>query len=377
MPEVVRFYWAGGETAFPLDAIPAEDRNPLRIRRSVLQAHAPGVIEQLKLGKYVAAVWLNGDGLSLVLCHPNLVKGEADTIFANPAMLPRLNIKLGTWDEAPKAVGLFLKAFGGEATTQQECIDARRELTDWLATRAQENMAMVSRQYSNLPFVIRAEPMEVIDLWRKILVRGKKEEIDRFLAEVESRFKAKGWARDEDREANMTRDERQLNRFYCWVGTNGDKPLVMLCLKRSTGRRVRGSTYDVIGDRSGLEDIASTVAAALHEVVEPAAASVGLKVAYPRVGPISRVGPRTAAAMTAFIESGDGRWPLPEEAEIAWRRFVVSAFRDDTALNPDELKGWLLQGGWDEHAASELTRRFYAESALLGEFEEGGQVTWR
>ncbi len=377
MPEVVRFYWAGGETALPLDAIPAEDRNPLRIRRSVVQAHAPAAIEQLKLSKYVVAVWLTGDSLSLILCHPNLVKGGADTIFVNPAMLPRLNIKLGTWDEAPKAVGLFLKAFGGDATTQQEGIDARRELTDWLARRAQANMATVSRQYSNFPLVIRADPLEVINLWRKILVRGEKEEIDRFLVEAESRFKAKGWARDEDREAKMNRDKHQLNRFYCWLGRYGDKPQVMLCLNRSTDKRVRGSTYDVIDERAGLEDIANTVEVGLREVLEPAAAAAGLKVAYPRVGPISRVGPRTAAAMTAFIEAGDGRWPLPEEAETAWRHFVVSAFRDDAAFNPDELKGWLLQGGWDDQAASELTKRFYAEAALLGEFEEGGQVAWR
>ena len=81
--------------------------------------------------------------------------------------------------------------------------------------------------------------------------------------------------------------------------------------------------------------------------------------------------------MTAFFDVGDGRWPLPEDAEVAWRHFVVSAFRDDTAFHPDELKGWFLQGGWDDQAASELTKRFYAEAALLGEFEEGGQVAWR
>jgi hypothetical protein len=377
MPEIVRFYWAGGEDALPLDTIPAEDRNPLQVRRSVVQAHAPAVIEQLESGKYVAAVWQTGDSLSLILCHPNLVKGGADTIFINPAMLPRLNIKLGTWNDAPKVVSLFLKAFGGEATTQQECIDARRELTDWLTSRAQEKMATVSRQYASFPFVIRAEPLDVINRWRNMLVRGQKKEIDEFLTETESRFKGKGWARDENREAKMNRDKHQLNRFYCWLGRYGNKPQVVLCLNRATDKRVRGSTYDVIDERAGLEEIANTVEVVLHEVLEPAAAVAGLKIAYPRVGPISRVGPRTAAAMTTFAESGDGRWPLPEEAEIAWRHFVVSAFRDDAAFNPDELKDWLLQDGWNDQAASELTKRFYAEAALLGDFEEGGQMACR
>jgi hypothetical protein len=151
----------------------------------------------------------------------------------------------------------------------------------------------------------------------------------------------------------------------------------MLCLNRTTDKRVRGSTYDVIDERAGLEEIANTIEVALSEVLEPAAAAAGLQITYPRVGPISRVGPRTAAAMTTFIESGDSRWPLSEEAEIAWRHFVVTAFRDDAAFNPDELKSWLLQGGWDDQAASELTKRFYAEATLLGEFEEGGQVAWR
>jgi hypothetical protein len=113
----------------------------------------------------------------------------------------------------------------------------------------------------------------------------------------------------------------------------------------------------------------------LREVLEPAAAAVGLGVSYPRLGPISRVGTRTETAMTALAEAGDGRWPLPEEAEPVWRQFVLTAFREDVALKPEELSRWFVASGWDDRAAAELTRRFYADVALIGDYEEAGRQT--
>ena len=90
---------------------------------------------------------------------------------------------------------------------------------------------------------------------------------------------------------------------------------------------------------------------------------------YP-LGLISRVGPRTATVMKAFTETANGQWPLPEAVEPAWRRFVVTAFRDDVAFDPDELTRWFAANGWDAHAAAELKRRFFAEAMLLDEYEE-------
>src|SRR5262245_44468831 len=101
MTKAVRFYWGTGETTLPLDAIPEADRNPLRVRRSVVEAHAPAVIGQMEAGRFVAAVWSSGGELWMILCHPNLAKGGADTVLVNPNSLPRLVVKLGTWEEAP------------------------------------------------------------------------------------------------------------------------------------------------------------------------------------------------------------------------------------------------------------------------------------
>ena len=80
MTEAVRFYWGTGAASLPLDAIPEEDRNPLRVRRSVVEAHAPSVIGQLEAGRFVAAAWSSSGELCMILCHPNLAKGEVDPV---------------------------------------------------------------------------------------------------------------------------------------------------------------------------------------------------------------------------------------------------------------------------------------------------------
>jgi hypothetical protein len=90
---------------------------------------------------------------------------------------------------------------------------------------------------------------------------------------------------------------------------------------------------------------------------------------YP-LGLISRVGPRVATTMKALADAAGGQWPLPETVEPAWRRFVVGAFRDDVAFDPEELRRWFTANGWDAHAADELTRRFFADAVLLDDYEE-------
>jgi hypothetical protein len=74
----------------------------------------------------------------------------------------------------------------------------------------------------------------------------------------------------------------------------------------------------------------------------------------------------------AFAEAADGQWPLPEGLEPTWRRFVVTAYRDDVAFDPNELAGWFAANGWDVQAAAELTRRFFTDAALLDEYAEEG-----
>jgi hypothetical protein len=77
--------------------------------------------------------------------------------------------------------------------------------------------------------------------------------------------------------------------------------------------------------------------------------------------------------LTSLSEAGDGQWPLPENVEALWRKFVFTAYRDDVALKPEELSAWFLASGWGNGAAAELTKRFYNDVALIDEYEEAGR----
>src|SRR5438876_11401681 len=108
MTEGIRFFWRGLEAGIPLAEIPEADRIPLRVRRSVVQAYAPDVVKQLEEGRVVAAAWQSGGLIYLILCHPNLAKGPADTLLVNSTVLPRVVVKLGGWDEIPEVTKLLL-----------------------------------------------------------------------------------------------------------------------------------------------------------------------------------------------------------------------------------------------------------------------------
>ncbi len=373
MAEAVHFYWAGRETEIPLTAVPEKDRDPLVIRRSVVQACAPAVLKQLEEGGFIGASWDSSGQISLILCHPNLARGAVDGPLLNTAVLPRVAITAGNWDEVPEVAGLLLTAFGAEAATVEECAAARRDLAEWLTRHDQADMAAVVRRLSSFPFGVKSDALEVINSWRNVLIRGRKGQIDSFLTEVGRRFENLNWSREPKREALLNGKEHSPPHLYCWVSPPESRPRIALCINRTTERVVRGETYIVLDERGGLTELARVIQYVLAEVLEPAASAAGLSVAYPRLGPISRVGPRTTAALTLFAEAGDGQWPILDELETVWRNVVVTAFREDVAIKPEELSAWFTASGWDETASAELTRRFSAEAALLGEYEEAGR----
>jgi hypothetical protein len=284
-------------------------------------------------------------------------------------MLPRLVLRPTGWNQVPQTAQLFLRAFGSGPANVDDCASARRELMSWLAAHGQPGMSAIVKHYSAFPFGVRSGPMEVINIWRNIAVKGQKEQIDRFLSEVDQRFAGTGWSRDFVMEAQWNRDEHQRNTFQCWSTNPDNLPRVMLCLNRTTERWVRGGTYDI--DMSAtIVDLANVIQYVLREVLEPGAEAVGLEVAYPRLGPISQVGPKTEAAMAALVEAGDGEWPLAQPVDRRWRALVLTAFRENVALKPEELSAWFAASGWDEQAATELTNRFYADIAVIAEYEE-------
>jgi hypothetical protein len=242
MDENIRFFWREGEAILPFNVIPKGERQPLRVRLGILQDQVPEVVQHLKQGRHVAAAWPSGKQILLIGCHPNIARGSADSVCLDTISLPQVVLKLGSWDEASEAAQLLLAAFGGEALDEQEMLNKRLALIDWLVKRNQNDTAAIIRRYLMFPI----------------------------------------------------------------------KPL----------------------------------------------------------GLISRVGLRTAAAMKAFTDVAGGQWPSPESAEPAWRHFVITAFHEDVAFEPEELTRWFRTNGWDADAAAELTKRFSAEAAFLAEYEE-------
>jgi hypothetical protein len=373
MTEAVRFFWLRGEASLPLDRIPEGDRSPLRVRRSVVQAHAPDVLRQLEAGRFIATAWPSGEQIAMILCHPNHAKALADAFLVNTPALPRVVLHLRDWAEAPEVARLLLAAFGSEVADAEECLAARRQLVEWLERNGPPEMAMTVRHFFNFPFGFRADALDIVNVWRQVLVRGQKEQLDRFMVEVERRFEALGWSREVTLEARFNSNPHQINHLYCWVSGQGALPRVLLCLNRATDRRVRGGTYDLLDGRPSLVDLAREIQRILAEVIEPAAAEVGLEVSYPRLGPISRVSAKTLAVLTALAEEADGRWPLPGDLEPAWRDFIFTAVRDGVAIHPEELTEWLLASGWSKEDAAVIANRFYTDAARAGEYEEAGR----
>jgi hypothetical protein len=373
MDQIIRFYWHGCLADLPLEAIPDADRNPLRVRRSVLQQHFPEVVQQLKDGRFVAAAWKSTGHISVIVCHPNLAKGDFDTIVVNTPSLPEVVMKVEQWEQVPEAARLFLVAFGGEAANIDECVAARRSLATWLIAHNQAETANSVKRYSNFPFGVKSDPLDVVNIWRRVVVTGEKEKVDNFVEEVKRRFDGLGWLRDTVFESRLNSTPEQFQHFYCWASSSTNKPHFMLSLKRSAEIRMRGGPINIRDDKASIADLASVIQHVFEAVLEPSAKTAGLKVSYPRIGPISRIGVHTEQVMTAFVEYGDGKWPLSEHLEGMWRIIVLTAKGDNSAIDPKELMAWFTANGWDDDASRALVKRFYSDSALLEEYEQERQ----
>jgi hypothetical protein len=372
MTEAVRFFWLRGDTALPLSAIPEEERAPIQVRRSVAQRHVPEVVKQLEANRFVAAVWPADGCATMILCHPNVAKGPADRFILDTRSLPWVRLRLREGVDAQQTARLFLTAFGSESVTAEECLAARRQLVEWLQAHDQPEMAATVRRLMKFPIGFRSDALDVVNSWRR---PGQRPEnaAGPLPARGGHAFIGLGWSREKKVEDGLNRTPHQTDRFHCWLSGENAFPRVVLCLNRATDGRIRGGAYDLRDGGTSLLDLASEIQRVLGEVLEPAAAETGLEVSYPRFGPISRVGSRTQAAMDELTRAGDGQWPLPDEAEVLWRRFVSTGFREDAAFRPEELHDWFLASGWEEAAASELTGRFYRDVALIDEYEKAGR----
>jgi hypothetical protein len=117
-------------------------------------------------------------------------------------------------------------------------------------------------------------------------------------------------------------------------------------------------------------DVAEVVEEVMNGAVTPSASAFGLKVTIPRLGRNSRVPPKTLAALLLFSDLAAGAFPLSNELEKIWRRFVINACREDAALDIDELSDWFVTNGWSSEAAHALTERFISEAGLITEYDD-------
>lgn len=211
---------------------------------------------------------------------------------------------------------------------------------------------------------------DVVELWRRLVVIGSRDDIDRFLGEVGRRFAALGWRPLRQRErSRWSPSDAEAGRLE-WGQVRGGGLGVVLSLLRTSDSRVRSGAFRFPADGSPVEDVPREILRVLTEVIEPAAAAVGLETAHPHFGSISRIDVRTAAALGLVADRGDGRWPLPDAAEGPWRKFVYAGYRGNVAFHADELATWFRANGWTAQAAAALVDRFQRELAFLAEYED-------
>ncbi len=137
-------------------------------------------------------------------------------------------------------------------------------------------------------------------------------------------------------------------------------------------RRVRGESYSLLDGPAGMEttDVASVVEDVIKDVLTPAASDHGLEVKIPRLGPMSRVPPKTLAALRLFSDSAAGASLLSKDQERLWRRFIIIACREDTIFDIDELSNWFISNGWRSEDAHTLTNKFVDDASLISEYED-------
>src|SRR5262249_26663076 len=143
----------------------------------------------------------------------NLARDPGDAFLVNGSALPHVVLRLRQWSDAPEIARLFLAAFGSEATDDGESLAARQQLVEWLTATGQAQMAAVVRRYFTFPLEVHADALDVVNIWRQLLVKGQKEQIDRFMDEVGKRFESLGWSRQADAEALLNRHPHQISQL--------------------------------------------------------------------------------------------------------------------------------------------------------------------
>jgi hypothetical protein len=206
------------------------------------------------------------------------------------------------------------------------------------------------------------DPFVPIRDWRTSLYRGDTADVDRFLDAIEARL-SRGWTRDFEFERARSRPDR----IRCYLFDQPGDAAVRVWLQRVTATRVRGGPVQVVrhppsGDVGRIGELVAEFAGAS---VIPAASAAGVCCTWPAFGPRSAVTAGTEMLFMRLAETAEGEWPLTDRTQGLWDELISVCLTEQVAIDQSELSHWLADSGWEQHAATALADRFFADSQWL------------
>jgi hypothetical protein len=110
----------------------------------------------------------------------------------------------------------------------------------------------------------------------------------------------------------------------------------------------------------------------LEDGIVPAAQAAGVDFRLPTTAEVflSELPADARDRLREFSQAAPKLLPLGREDAERWRGFVVTAFRAQAVLDPDQFTDWFIAEGWPKEAAIELTARFFDECLLLSRYAD-------
>jgi hypothetical protein len=216
------------------------------------------------------------------------------------------------------------------------------------------------------------QAIETSQDWRDTVIEGDADKIECLLARIDATLPP-NWTRNEAGEQRYVSRGGSLPKSRCYAKHLGDRD-VWLWLLRVSDRRLQGGLVEPTGGNRYYDDAAEAILAFRQTVLEPAATACGAAMTSNRIGVRSDVPRPVVNKLWEFLEASPHTWPPQPSAEGPWREFVIAAFQNRTAFDPDEFRAWLQRLGWTEVDAKALVRRLYADATLLSEYDDRRQT---
>lgn len=207
-------------------------------------------------------------------------------------------------------------------------------------------------------------------VYRDLIIRGSREVLSEFVARVTEHLSG-GWSRQYDREAEV--NKAAFGRMYCFACTaKGTRPASELWLATNSD----GSLYvsNILADEHSsltYETYNGILADFYRICVEPDAITSGVDIELSKPDPQLEdfVSERTAGLLRAFSKLAN-RSILHPLDQKRWNEFLVSAHREEAALDGATLKRWLIEEeSWPEDQALNLAAQYEQARNLLETYE--------